>query len=214
MRRKAVGFYWTLPVPWAGFNELPADVDEAAKCSRTIRYQCELVRRYAKEHDFELIREEVFMEVQPDRSTPNITQELGILSGFCESHQADILYVDFKKELGWRRNLFMEDWMKISPVCCREIPADSIMIDYHHFDPKKHFREWRRQQNEWSSLKSERAKQAFERAATLRAEGLSYPAVAKKMNAGGLKSLSGKDWKGDNVRKLLDGKGIARKEPQ
>ena len=35
--RNAVGFYWTLPVPWAGFVELPEDIDAAAKASRTIR---------------------------------------------------------------------------------------------------------------------------------------------------------------------------------
>ena len=42
---RAVGFYWTLPVPWAGFTDLPTDVDEAAAQSRTIRYQRDLIRR-------------------------------------------------------------------------------------------------------------------------------------------------------------------------
>lgn len=39
-----IGFYWTLPVNWAGFTTLPADADEAAKGSLTIRYQVDLVR--------------------------------------------------------------------------------------------------------------------------------------------------------------------------
>ncbi len=53
----AVGFYWTLPVPWAGFTELPKDVDRAAEFSRTIRYQREIIRRYAREHHLQLIHE-------------------------------------------------------------------------------------------------------------------------------------------------------------
>ena len=47
MSQNAVGFYWTLPVPWAGFTSLPKAVDDAAKLSRTIRYQRDLIRRYA-----------------------------------------------------------------------------------------------------------------------------------------------------------------------
>ena len=39
--RNAVGFYWTLPVPWAGFTHLPDAVEAAAKASQTIRSQCE-----------------------------------------------------------------------------------------------------------------------------------------------------------------------------
>jgi hypothetical protein len=31
MARNAVGFYWTLPVPWAGFTSLLREIDEAAK---------------------------------------------------------------------------------------------------------------------------------------------------------------------------------------
>lgn len=34
-----IGFYWTLPVNWAGFTTLPSDADAAAKVSCTIRYQ-------------------------------------------------------------------------------------------------------------------------------------------------------------------------------
>ena len=44
MGRNAVGFYWTLPVPWAGFTDLPKDIDAAVKASRTIRYQVQRVR--------------------------------------------------------------------------------------------------------------------------------------------------------------------------
>ena len=67
--RNAVGFYWTLPVPWAGFTKLPKDIEEAAKASRTIRYQCELIRRYARDNGYRLVDEKVFLEIEPDRGS-------------------------------------------------------------------------------------------------------------------------------------------------
>ena len=69
MVRNAVGFYWTLPVPWTGFTSLPSDIDEAAKVSRTIRYQRNTIRRYAKVEGYRLIHEEVFLEIKPDRGS-------------------------------------------------------------------------------------------------------------------------------------------------
>ncbi|WP_158169274.1 hypothetical protein [Methylobacterium mesophilicum] len=41
-----VGFYWTFPVRWAGFLDLPDDVARAAQASRTVAYQRALVRRF------------------------------------------------------------------------------------------------------------------------------------------------------------------------
>ena len=51
MKQKAVGFFWTLPIPWTGFTHLPDDVTTAATMSRTIRYQCELIRDYARKQN-------------------------------------------------------------------------------------------------------------------------------------------------------------------
>ena len=54
-----LGLYWTLPVPWAGFTQLPKDVGAAAKLSRTIAYQRERVRRWVAEEGGDLVAEEV-----------------------------------------------------------------------------------------------------------------------------------------------------------
>jgi hypothetical protein len=67
MKRIAHGFYWTLPVPWAGFTALSRDVDKAAAQSRTIRYQCERVRRFAKDNHLSLAHEETFLALDSDR---------------------------------------------------------------------------------------------------------------------------------------------------
>lgn len=40
MDRTFIGFYWTLPVPWAGFTKLNlSNIDKAAEQSRTIALQ-------------------------------------------------------------------------------------------------------------------------------------------------------------------------------
>jgi hypothetical protein len=46
---QVVGFYWPFPVKWAGFTDLSSDAEEAARQSRTIRYQHEFVQRHVKE---------------------------------------------------------------------------------------------------------------------------------------------------------------------
>ena len=61
MAERFVGFYWTLPVNWAGFRELPVDVAAAAAASQTICYQRERVRRYVADEHGELIDEIAFM---------------------------------------------------------------------------------------------------------------------------------------------------------
>ena len=100
--RNAVGFYWTLPVPWAGFTTLPEDIDAAAKESRTIHYQCELIRRYAKGRNYQLVAEKVFLEIAPDRGSQYIRDALRPLKAICREQSAAFLYVDFRRVQGWR----------------------------------------------------------------------------------------------------------------
>jgi hypothetical protein len=84
----AVGFYWTLPVPWAGFTTLPKAVDEAAKLSRMVRYQRDLIRRYARAEAFELVHEEVFLELYPDRASKLVLEPLRRVKSICETRNA------------------------------------------------------------------------------------------------------------------------------
>ena len=88
MTRNAVGFYWTLPVPWAGFTTLPAGIDDAAAVSMTIRYQRDAIRRHAKSEGFQLIHEEVFFEIEPDRGSDIITEPLAKVEKICREHDA------------------------------------------------------------------------------------------------------------------------------
>ena len=85
MARNAVGFYWTLPVPWAGLVSLPNEIDEAAKVSRTIRYQRDLVRRYATDEGYRLVHEELFLEIEPDRGSDLILEPLRKVKKFAKS---------------------------------------------------------------------------------------------------------------------------------
>jgi hypothetical protein len=203
MRKKAVGFYWTLPVPWVGFQNLPADVEAAAKASRTIRYQCECVRRYAGDSGYELIHEEVYIELQPDRGSDLVVEPLTKLADRCKAHNATILYVDFYKVQGWRSHLLMNRWLGSDAARSESIWPEPIMMDEQWFDPHEHFRQWREQQEAWSAQKPARAERACVRALELRAGGASFRAAADVLNAEKIPSLSGKPWTGANLIKLL-----------
>ncbi|GAB4480247.1 MAG: hypothetical protein OHK0018_11700 [Erythrobacter tepidarius] len=102
MKRKAVGFYWTLPVPWAGFAKLPEDIERAGQASRTIRYQRALIHRYAAEHDLEIVHEAAFLEVEPDRASVFIEGALEKAAAKCRQYRAMLLFVDFSGAHGWR----------------------------------------------------------------------------------------------------------------
>jgi hypothetical protein len=154
---KAVGFYWTLPVPWAGFNDLPADVDEAAGQSRTIRYQRDLIRRYARDHAMDLIHEAVFLEIEPDRGTSHVRDALRKVEELCRAHGATLLIVDFSEVQGWRSHAPLQDWARASRVDVRSISPDGIMMDGRTFDPHRHFSDWRKRQRDWIESKPARA---------------------------------------------------------
>lgn len=203
MGRKAVGFYWTLPVPWAGFRDLPEDIDAAAKVSRTIAYQVLRIRDYAREEKFDLIREQLFIEVQPDRGTDSVTSALAKIEGFCRSHQATILYVDFAEIQGWRRQPHIADWSRQKQIEVLPVWPKAVPIDGKLFEPAAHFHDWRQRQEEWTNGKAERVARACARAEALRLAGASNAAIATALNAETLRSATGKDWTAEMVRKLL-----------
>ena len=65
MANAYLGFYWTLPVNWAGFRRLAVNIDDAAAASRTIRYQRERVRCYVAESRGRLVDEIAFIDMNP-----------------------------------------------------------------------------------------------------------------------------------------------------
>jgi hypothetical protein len=84
MKDAYVGCYWTLPVKRKGFTSLPDDAEEAAKLSRTIRYQKELARRWAADNNGAVVREIVFMDKLSDRATDRVQGPLVKARRVCE----------------------------------------------------------------------------------------------------------------------------------
>lgn len=203
MRRQAVGFYWTLPVPWAGFTKLPDRIDEAAEASRTILYQREAIRRYAKDQRYQLIHEEVFLEIEPDRGSEVIHAPLNKVEKICRAHGAVLLFVDFSAVQGWRSHGPMADWSERTKIAVEPVPPDELRINGKPFDPHAHFGEWRKQQQAWTAGKPARAALALARARELRDQRLSYRRIAETLNAEDLPNMSGKPWSADNLRKFL-----------
>ena len=203
MQRKAVGFYWTLPMPWAGFTKLPDRVEEAAKASKTIRYQRELIQHYARDEGYRIIHEEVFLEIEPDRGSELIQEPLKKVERLCFEHSATLLYVDFSEMQRWRSHSVLLNWSRSTNIKMECITSREILIDGQFFDPHAHFRKWREQQTKWTDGKHERFEKALSLATVLREQGFSYPKIADSLNSKKIASPSGKPWTADNVRKLL-----------
>lgn len=201
--RKALGFYWTLPVPWAGFTKLPDDINEAAKASHTIRYQMEAIRSYAKDNKLDLIREQAFIELQPDRGTTDFLLDLKDVASFCREQDCELLYVDFSEAQGWRSHAPLTTWFERNGIRSTPVCPGERMIDGRSFDPREHFRQWREWQHEWAAGKQERVAIAYTRADDLRAQNRSNAEIAAMLNQEGLRSATGKPWTGEMVRKLF-----------
>ncbi len=201
--RNAVGFYWTLPVPWAGFTSLPEDVDEAARTSRTIRYQAALIRDFARAQGYRLIEERIFLELEPDRSSPWVKEPLQGLVTLCRRERATILYVDFSHEQGWRSHPVMEKLLADSALDIVPVSASPVTIEGKTFDPFEHFSDWRERQQRWTADKEVRARTAATRAIALYEQGRTFDEVADILNGEELPTPTGKAWSGDNLRKFL-----------
>ena len=119
MAERFVGFYWTSPVNWAGFRELPVDVAAAAAASQTICYQRERVRRYVADEHGELIDEIAFMDARTDRATVNVETELK-QRALKYATKAILVSVAFDEHHRWRHNPYLL------------AAAESIGIELYH----------------------------------------------------------------------------------
>ena len=197
-----IGFYWTLPVPWAGFRTLPKSADEAAAKSQTIRYQRDRVRSWVREENGTLFAEEVFLELQPDRGTEQIVPVIDRLLARCRAEDATLVLVDFSEAFGWRRHGPLWDrlddetsWMALDPV--------PVIMDGADFDPVEHFRTWREIDHAHAGSKPDR-KAAIARAIDgLGTEHATVTALAQALNTEGVRTPTGRSWTEDNLRKFL-----------
>jgi len=195
---KFIGVYWTRPVPWAGFITLSCDVETAAMQSRTIRYQREAVMRYVKDVRGVLEREVALLELAPDRATTESAAELRQVVAKVSPH-AIFISIAFTETRGWRPHPFIREDLPEDRTLA--LPPDPIMLDGKIFDPIQHFQDWRVQEKLHSGTKE--LHRATILAALQKVVGQSYPSQAEALNAGGLRTLSGKAWTADNLRKFV-----------
>lgn len=203
--QRFVGFYWTLPVPWAQFNALPVDVDAAAEKSRSIRYQRDRVRRWVKENGGILIKEQVFLELAPDRATKHVKDAVQLLARTCREARAMVVHVNFHERHHARPHPFLRDALKESGTESFGLDPEPIVIDGSLFDPIEHFRGWRKLNDEHTSGKPAAAAKLLADIHRMRDEGDTWARVAENLNRRGLKTLNGKPWRAENARKFTVG---------
>lgn len=198
-KRKAIGFYWTLPVTWRDVNKPDVrDVDEATKNSRTIAWQKEAVHRWAKENGYEVVEERAYLELQPDRVLPYVEGELRGLAERAKHLGASILFVDFSLEIGWRRHILLNE------LAGSAEPFVAVSLYRQEADRfAKHFASWRADHKDWVNSKAARVQRASVRATELQASGLKNAEIAECLNLEDIPTSTGKMWKADSLRKFL-----------
>lgn len=204
--RDFVGFYWTYPVPSAGFTSLPTDADAAARLSKTIRYQRDSVRAYVAGCKGRLIDEIVYLEVSPDRGTRYAEPALTRALKACAGGKAQLLYVDFAEGTGWRQHPFLMRLMQQAPVSCMGLPAEPMVIDGDRFDPIAHFRQHRAASKRLQGAEDRRRALAHTVAATAADVGDGpgrYKTIADRLNASGIRTTTGRSWTEGNVKQFL-----------
>jgi hypothetical protein len=200
----AVGFYWTLPVNWADFRDLDENVEVAAQRSKTIRYQMELVRRWAKANAYQLPYEIAYIDTRTDRATDGCKSALVRARQKCTDPKAALIYVNFEEANFWRKNPFIQVHARTLGFKPIGLPPDAMTIDDKLFDPIKHFKDWRNL-DKTTKVDLRRAADEGLLEAYLRFDGGEgrYTLMAQWLNDHGIKTATGKAWSDENVRKAI-----------
>ena len=204
--RRFVGFYWTFPVRWAGFLDLPGDAAKAAEASRTVAYQRELVRRYVAGEKGRLVVEVAAIEVSPDRGTSAIEGDVAKAGRLCRDRDAELVHVDFHRNGGWRPHPILGEAiskLRQAGVETMGLPAEEIMLDGRRFDPAQHFSTWRVNEAVERARRRADVPAALREALDEEPEGRGrWARVAGLLNERGVPTLGGgTTWTSDNVRK-------------
>ena len=222
MSGRYIGFYWTLPVTWAGFTSLSKSADEAARQSWTIRYQRTRVKEWLSPSDA-LLREEVFLEARSDAGTRFIQPALDALRQECVVQRATLLAVDFSLQMGWRSHHFMERFVDrrfdLNGTSASGLPK-AIMLEPSpvtdpltgdKMDPATHFRRWRDRSSQSLDAFEGKAKTHLG-ALLLETTGLRrrWTMIANTLNERQVKTAKGKPWTPDNVRKFAKDRGLLK----
>lgn len=230
-KQKAMAYYWTLPVGWLDVDRPDKhDIKKAVRQSRTIAWQREAIMRWVQVHGYDLVREEVYVEARPDRVSPANDASTdkphksseGVLNSLLEHatrEKAHVLFVDLAREVGWRHHSILRNF---APLDSHDLPDSerSPFVAVELSDQEKqrfrqHFKDWRDRYNRW--LESKEDKQTASGATTvvglrartwaeanaLKIEGLKYAEIAAELNLRGLRTMTGKAWSDESLRKFL-----------
>lgn len=193
-------FYWTYPVPWAGFRRLSRDIEKAAEQSLTIRYSRAAVHAHLSQIGGQLLPhgEVVRLERYADRGSQRLGDQFRDVLLKAEGVGAMVAIVDFSKFDGWRANHFLEDWYEHPN--CDPIP---IAYDAVHYE-KNPFDHFRRRRDEQTAHRAEKDQHRSEIFAALEAiNASSWPKRAASLNALGLRTYTGLSWNEENLRKFV-----------
>jgi hypothetical protein len=198
-----IGFYWTLPVPFVGFDRLSKDVDEAAAQSLSVRYQRERVRRWVQAQKGALVAERAFLELAPDRSTAAVAGDLDAAVALARAEDATLVLVDFAESFGWRSHPAL--WRGLREAGAPHVPItpDPVPLDGRLFDPVAHFRAWRQTWDAFRASKPERRAAIAKAIGALAVEEATYAEIARALDADGIRTIDGKTWTKESVRKFM-----------
>lgn len=201
--RRFVGFYWTLPVPFAQLTSLPEDINAAAEKSMTVRYQRERVQRWVKEQKGELRAERAFLELAPDRGTPEGATAVDAALAIAQAENAALVLVDFAKAFGWRPHPALRERLEASGQPFMLLPPDPVVINGKDFDPVEHFRTWDETWRSFRASKSARKGAAQAALGAMPVKEMTYAEIAQILNKAGIKTVTGKSWTKDSVGKFI-----------
>ena len=128
-------------------------------------------------------------------------EEVDLLE-YLNRKEAEVVLVDFSQAFGWRPHGPLFDMIDAAGNCVL-LPPEPQVIDGHLWDPVTHFRTWREVDHAHQMAKDSLKDAAFSAITGLKAEGASYSAIAANLNDLGLKTVNGRAWTADNVRKFM-----------
>lgn len=202
MREPFVGLYWTLPVTWAGYRDLPPSVDAAALASKTIRYQRERVRRYVFDMAGDLVDEIAFMDTRTDRATDAVRDVLRRNAPAFHASRPTLLTVWFEQTNNWRRNPFLLRAAAELGLNLIGLSPDALVIDGIVFDPSRHFAAWRKRNGTATDRLRLAAEDGLQKALVAVPDGTGrWRAIATSLNERGIATSRGCAWTSEGVRK-------------
>ena len=204
-----VGVYWTLPVTWAGFRDLPPGVDAAAAASRTIRYQRERVRGWVRKWGGTLLGEVAFMDTRTDRATDAVRDVLRRAVPAYAGKGATLLAVQFHEVQHWRHNPFLHQAAAELGLAVIGLSPDPMTIGGKVFDPAQHFATWRKDDGTAMARLRLEAHMGLQAAlAEVPGGNGRWQAIAGLLNGRGVRTIRGGSWTAENVRKLVRRLGL------